>query len=287
MNSVSLGRYVPYDSFIHRLDARSKIVSMIFLMVAVFLPFGNYATTFLMGGLTFIVVFSVFLFTRIRISALLKSLLSLWLMLVFLLLIYAITPRQDHLDWISFYIGGYPIYWASILDAAKIFVRLMLMIALSLSLTASTKPLDLTGAFEWYMFPLKLVAIPVSVWAMTLSLALRFIPTLLDDVERIMKAQAARGVDFKRGRFSKKVKALTSLIVPLFVSSISRSDELANAMEARGYDPNEKRTRYREMRFHLGDLFAVLLTGAYMGFAIWMSVSGFDPFMAFWGLEVR
>ena len=129
-------------------------------------------------------------------------------------------------------------------------------------LTSTTKPMDLTYGFEWYMTPLKLVKFPVHAVAMTLSIALRFIPTLLEESERIMKAQASRGVDFNRGGLGKRFKAIISLIIPLFVSAIDRSEELSNAMEVRGYDPRAKRTRYRVLRFGWRDLLAFLFVGA-------------------------
>ena len=119
------------------------------------------------------------------------------------------------------------------------------MLGLTLVLTATTKPLELTNALEWFMKPLKVIKFPVHEIAMTISLALRFIPTLLEETDRIMKAQASRGVDFQNGKFSEKFRAIISLIVPLFISALQRSEELANAMEARGYDPSAERTKFR------------------------------------------
>jgi len=133
-----------------------------------------------------------------------------------------------------------------------------MMLALTLILTATTKPLDLTYALEWYMTPLKLIKFPTHEIAMTISIALRFIPTLLDETMRIMNAQASRGVDFEHGKIKEKITAILSLIVPLFMSAFQRSEELANAMEARGYNPRGKRTRYRNLAWHVGDSFSLL-----------------------------
>jgi energy-coupling factor transport system permease protein len=116
-----------------------------------------------------------------------------------------------------------------------------------LILTTSTKPLDLTYAIEWYLAPLKKLRFPSHEVAMTISIALRFIPTLLEEAMRIMNAQASRGVDFVHGKMAEKIRAIISLIVPLFISSFQRSEELANAMEARGYNPLATRTRYRQL----------------------------------------
>jgi energy-coupling factor transport system permease protein len=139
------------------------------------------------------------------------------------------------------------------------------MIALTMVLTSTTKPMDMTYAFEWYLSPLKLIK-PLKFLAheiaMTLSIALRFIPTLLDETERIMKAQASRGVDFNHGGLFKRFGAVIALIIPLFVSALERSEELANAMIVRGYDPRAKRTRYRLLRFSWRDIIAFLFIGA-------------------------
>ena len=153
---------------------------------------------------------------------------------------------------------NYAIYWDSFYQCGYIILRLVLMISLTMVLTSTTKPMDLTYSFEWYMTPLKVIHFPVHEIAMTLSIALRFIPTLLDETDRIMKAQASRGVDFNRGRLGKRFKAIISLIIPLFVSAIQRSEELSDAMEARGYDPRAKRTRFRTLSFSWRDIIALL-----------------------------
>ena len=140
-----------------------------------------------------------------------------------------------------------------------------MMLMITMILTSTTSPMNLTYGLEWYMTPLKLVKFPAHIVAMTLSIALRFIPTLLDETDRIIKAQASRGVDFQRGGFIKRFGAIISLIIPLFVSSINRSEELSNAMEARGYDPYAKRSRYRVLEFHWKDLVALLLVLAIFG----------------------
>ena len=149
------------------------------------------------------------------------------------------------------------------------------MIALTMVLTSTTKPMDMTYAFEWYLSPIKLI----KPWryfahelAMTLSIALRFIPTLLDETERIMKAQASRGVEFNHGGIFKRFGAVIALIIPLFVSALERSEELANAMIVRGYDPRAKRTRYRLLRFTWRDAIAFIFIGAIFGGIIFLFV---------------
>ena len=155
------------------------------------------------------------------------------------------------------------------------------MIELTMILTASTKPLDLTYAFEWYLSPLKILHFPAAEVAMTISIALRFIPTLLEDATRVMKAQSSRGVDFEHGSLFRRIAGVTSLIIPLFVSSFMRSEELANAMECRGYDPAAKRTKYRILKFHGSDLFAFLFAAIVMSGFITLSCLHVDIFALF------
>jgi energy-coupling factor transport system permease protein len=286
MSNFALGRYIPYDSFLHRLDPRAKFFCLMVLIVAVFLPFPTWSMTFAMEGVVFLLVAVLLWISRMSLRQLWNSLKSLWFMVVFLLVVYVLVPPANP-SWPAFTLWGYPIYWDSILESAKIFLRLALMIMISLILTATTKPLDLTAALEWYMAPLKLLGFPTHIVAMTITLALRFIPTILEDVDRIMKAQSSRGVDFEHGHIGAKFKAIISLIVPLFVSSFIRSDELANAMECRGYDPTLKRTRYRLLRFGWGDLANVVVVSILLGLFIYVSVTSFDAFKTFWGLTLR
>ncbi len=285
MSGITLGRYVPYNSFLHKMDARAKLFCYLLLLVSVFLSFVNYSTSFLFTA--FLVVLTIFLLvsSHVSIGSLFKSLASLWFFVVFLLLIYILVPSSSYTH-VAFKIGDFPFYYESLLEAARIMLRLMLMVALSMVLTTSTKPLELTAALEWYLYPLKVIGIPSHIIAMIITLALRFIPTILDDVDRIMKAQASRGVDFKHGGIKTKFRSIVSLIIPLFATSLVRSDELADAMEARGYDPKAKRTRYRKIHFHILDLLWVVLCSALLSSYIVASVMKLDPFSFFWGLSV-
>lgn len=280
MANISIGRYVPYKSFLHRLDPRTKLISMIFLMVAILLDFGNIWMNLIVYFAFLIFNFILMGIAKIKLSQLFKQLKMMWFMMLFLFVINLLTSKEI-IDVPGFgevgvlftipYINK-DIYLSGFVNTFYIVVRLMLMIELSLILTASTKPMDLTYALEWLLKPFKVIRLPVHEIAMIISLALRFIPTLLDDTERIMKAQASRGVDFQEGKFKEKVSAITSLIMPLFISSFQRSEDLANAMEARGYDPNAKRTRYRLLSFKVADIlsliFIVLLLAGLITLAI-------------------
>lgn len=264
MKNISLGRYIPADTFMHKADPRIKFFGLVVFMVLIFLKFSNPAMDFLMYGIYIIFVFILMKITHLKITSLFKQLKSLWFMMLFLLIINVLTFRNNADANTLFMIGNFAVKDAALYQTLYIFIRLVLMIALTSILTASTKPLDLTYAIEWYMTPLKVVRFPVHEIAMTLSIALRFIPTLLDETGRIMRAQESRGVDFKGGKIKEKLRAVVALIVPLFVSALQRSDELANAMIARGYDPQAKRTRYRVLRFSWRDLVVLLSSSIFL-----------------------
>lgn len=284
MASFAIGRYVPYNSFLHKLDARTKIAATILLMVALFMDYPTWSMRALMGGILFIVL-SIFLYvSKMKISSILSSLKSMWFMVIFLLIIYILVPKENNTLGVAFSINGFVVYYDSFAEAARIIMRLVMMIMITMILTATTRPLDLTFALEWYMYPLRVFHFPVSEIAMMLSIALRFIPTLLDDADRIMKAQSSRGVDFKHGKLKEKIVGITSLIIPLFVSSFIRSDELASAMECRGYDPREKRSRYRAYKFYFGDILSIIFVIALVALIMTVSITKFDIF-GFFGVN--
>ena len=159
-----------------------------------------------------------------------------------------------------FSIKGFPIYSDAVNQTLYIVVRLMLMVIITTVLTATTKPLDLTLGIEKLLKPFEKVGVPAHIIAMMISIALRFIPTLIEETQRIMNAQASRGVDLENGSIKEKIMAILSLIVPLFVSAFDRADQLANAMEARGYDPSRKRTRYKVLKMQTIDYASMILS---------------------------
>ena len=279
MKNITLGRYVPYDSIIHRTDARVKLFGTIVLMVVIFFkfgplpflsvgePFDSYILSFIMYGTLAILIFIMMKIAHIKISALFKQLKMLWFMILILLIINTFTYKLPN-DQVAFTLWGYDFMWGPFIQTAYITIRLVLLLATTMILTGTTRPLDLTYAVEWYMYPLKVIRFPVHEIAMTLSIALRFIPTLLDETGRIMKAQESRGVDYKKGKIMERLRAIVSLIVPLFISAFQRSDDLTNAMEARGYDPQGERTRYRVLKWRFADtlglFFILLILGAFI-----------------------
>ncbi len=289
MSKISFGRYVPHHSFLHRLDPRNKIVCLILLMVAIFISYSSYEITFIIGGILLVFTLIAMMIAHISIKDLFSSLKSLWIIIILLLLINSLIPPSNAEN-VAFSIGDFKVYYEAIFQSLKIILRLILMISWTMILTSSTKPMDLTNALEWFMTPLKVIKFPAHEIAMTISIALRFIPTLLDETDRIKKAQESRGVDFAHGKISNRIRALISLIVPLFISAFQRSEELADAMEARGYDPKAKRTRYHKMRFHVADLFAFILCASLMSGVIIISHFNFtlqtEHFLAWLSLAV-
>ena len=261
MSSMTFGRYSFRDTFVHRLDARNKIFLMILFMVGIFFQFHMWSTALIMSGLYLLILIIIMLVSRVSMLSLFKSLSGLWILIIFLMAIYIFIPNNNYYLPTAFKIDSLEVKWDAFCQSGYIIMRLVLMIALTMILTSTTKPMDMTYAFEWYMTPLKPIRFPVHEIAMTLSIALRFIPTLLDETERIMKAQASRGVDFNHGGPFKRFGAIITLIIPLFVSALERSEELANAMIVRGYDPKAKRTRYRLLRFSWRDIIAFLFIG--------------------------
>lgn len=268
MSSMTFGRYSFRDTFVHRLDARNKIFLMILCMVAIFFQFKMWSTALFLSGLYFLALIIIMIISKVNILQLFKSLAGMWLFIIILMVIYIFIPNNNYYLPTAFQIGTLQVKWDAFCQSGYIVLRLIMMISLTMVLTSTTKPMDMTYAFEWFLSPLKLIKPARFVAheiAMTLSIALRFIPTLLEETERIMKAQASRGVDFNRGGLFKRFGAVIALIIPLFVSALERSEELANAMIVRGYDPRANRTRYRLLRFSWRDIIAFLLVA--IGFA--------------------
>jgi len=264
MNNIALGRYLPLDSILHKMDPRYKMVAMLILMVAIFLPSG-----YLGYALLSVSVLIILFLTKLSLSMIFKAMKPMLFMLVFLTFINALVLRTGT---VLFTYGGFTLYSDAIYQTLYITVRLVLMIMTTTILTASTKPLDLTLAIEDLLSPFKRFGFPAHEIAMMISIALRFIPTLIDETNRIMKAQASRGVDLKEGSFKEKLMAILSLIVPLFVSSFQRAEELADAMEARGYVPSLPRTRYKQLKRTFKDIVMMVVVSGLFGVIVWLSL---------------
>ncbi len=245
MNGMTLGRYLPIDSYIHRLDPRLKISALLLLLVVVFFDAG-----FLGYGLLSVLVMVMAYLSKLKMKQLVKSIKPMMFMMGFLLFFNLFFVKTGN---IVITLGPISIYDQAIIQSLYIFIRLILIIIMTTILTATTKPLDLTLGIEHLLSPFKKIGFPTHEVAMMISIALRFIPTLLEETQRIMKAQASRGVDFAEGSVKEKIMSIVSLIIPLFISAFQRAEDLANAMESRNYNPEAKRTRYKQLKWKLND----------------------------------
>ena len=264
MDNMTFGKYIPVDSIIHRLDPRLKIGALLIFLIAIFFDAG-----FLGYGIMAIFVLITAIASNISIKHILKAIKPMLFMMLFLMIfnIFLINTGE-----VVFTLGTLKIYSGALLQSAYIFIRLILIITMTTILTSSTKPLDLTLAIEKLLNPLKKFGFPAHELAMMISIALRFIPDLLDEAKRIMKAQASRGVDFNEGKLSEKIKAIVSLIIPLFISAFQRAEDLANAMESRNYNPEAARTRYKSLCWRKFDTMASIFTVVVSGSVIALSI---------------
>ena len=248
---LSVGRYVPFNSIIHRMDPRIKLFSLILLIACIFIRTG-----FTGYALLSAVIFLIYFTAKLKIGVLGRILKPILFMVVVLFIVNCFLIKPGNGVNIGAHVGT---SWFVLSEAAAyqslyLGIRIYLMITVTTILTSTTQPLDLTLAIEDLLTPLKLIRFPVHILSTIISIALRMIPTLIDEAGRIMKAQASRGIDFANGKLK------VSLIIPLLVSAFQKAEDLAYAMDARGYDPKSTRSRYRQYKIKLFDLFCLLLT---------------------------
>jgi energy-coupling factor transport system permease protein len=251
MDKLILGRYIPGNSMIHRLDPRSKLLAMFAFLLLIF-----WANNLITNVLIIAFVFAMVLLSQIRLSFFingLKPMIGIILFTTFFQVFF--TPGASVL-W-EFWI--FKVSIEGLQQALIIFIRFVLIIFFSTLLTLTTTPLSLADGIESGLAPLKRLKVPVHEIGLMLSMSLRFVPTLMDDTTRIMNAQRARGVDFNEGNLIQKVKSVIPILIPLFASSFKRADALATAMEARGYQGGEGRTKYRVLEWKLLDTCAVIV----------------------------
>lgn len=250
-NAIVLGQFVPGDSPVHRLDPRTKILAMIAYIVLVFLvramPVFAVPLLFVLGAL---------LASGVPARYALSSLRPMRWLIAFMFLINLFFTQGDRvlLSWWIIRVTA-----EGVRQAVFISLRLILLVAGTSLLTLTTSPIALTDGLERLLKPLKRIRFPAHELAMMMTIALRFIPTLLEETERIRKAQMARGADFETGGLLARARAMVPLLVPLFVSAFRRADELAMAMESRCYHGGEGRTRMHELHYARRDLLAALL----------------------------
>lgn len=243
ISDITLGQFFPGFSPLHKLDPRTKIILAILFIVAVFLANNPITFLFLLALTAILVAIS-----RISFSVVLKGIKPIFFILIFTTLINIFLTEGEGEPLVDFWI--IEIYKEGIIKAVFMSLRvIILIIGTSMFLTYTTSPISLTDGIESLLKPLKKIGVPVHLFAMMMTIALRFIPTLVEETEKIMNAQKSRGADFTSGSIVKRAKALIPLLVPLFVSSFKRAEELATAMECRCYRGDKNRTKYVELKY--------------------------------------
>mgnify|MGYP003281933049 FL=1 len=238
LKDITLGQYFPGDTVVHKLDPRTKLILTIVYIAALFIAKGPISY-----GLVFLFLAAAVALSRVKVSALFRGLKPLLIIIILTAVLNLFYTKGDVL--VSFWI--FTITKQGIISAFFMVSRIMLLIAGTFLLTYTTSPIALTDGLELLLNPLKKIHVPVHELAMMMCIALRFIPTLIEETDKIMSAQKARGADFESGNLIQRAKALIPILVPLFISSFSRADELATAMECRCYRGGVGRTRMNHL----------------------------------------
>lgn len=248
-----IGRYLPYDSFVHRLDPRSKLLAALFFIGIIF--FANNWQTYLV--LSLVVLLGIYL-SKVPMDYFIKGVRPMLTLFIFTALLQILfTPGRTT----YFSVWFITISKEGILNGVYIFLRFVLIIFMSILLTLTTEALRLTDAIEYFLMPLRKMNVPIHDLPLMLSIGLRFVPTLMDEAEKIMNAQRARGMDFNEGTLLERIQNFVPLLIPLFNSSFERAFDLATAMEARDYRGGKGRTKYRKLTWRKWDTLVLLSFG--------------------------
>lgn len=264
MEKMIFGRFIPGNSLIHRMDPRAKI-SFVFVFIAIVFIANNAVTYGILLGFTLLVVF----LSKIRLYFLINGLKPVFILLIFTFLLHIFFTREGD---ILLNIGFIKIYEEGLRQGIFISVRFLVLVFITSILTLTTSPISITDGIEVLLGPFKKVKLPVHELALMMSISLRFIPTLMDETGKIMKAQMARGSDIGSGPFKERIKAVVPLLIPLFVSAFKRAEDLATAMEVRGYRGGEGRTRYRQLNWRLLDSLSLLVLVGLAGILVYFRV---------------
>ncbi len=254
LNDVTFGQYYPVKSFVHKADPRIKLLALIAYIVGLFL-----AKNFYGMAVCFIVLVLAIIFARVPLGKVLRSVKGILILLIFTAVLNLFFHGGDHLlvHW-----GIIKIYRESVIFTIFFVLRLFFLVMGSALLTLTTTPVELTDGIESLLTPLKWIRFPVHELALIMSIALRFIPTLIDETNRIISAQKARGADFESGNIFKRIKAIVPILIPLLISAFRRAEELGDAMDARCYSGSKNRTKYKKLKFGWRDLICFLLFAA-------------------------
>ena len=253
LKDVTLGQYFPGNSVVHRLDARTKIILVVVFIIALFQARG-----WVGYGVVTLVTLGCIKISTIPFKSLFKGLKPMIFIIVLTAVLNIFYTQGTPV------LPGWPITWEGIERAIQMVLRITLLINGTFLLTYTTSPMELTDGLEKLLSPLKKIKVPVHELTLMMSMALRFIPTLIEETDKIMSAQKARGADFETGNLLQRTKALLPVLVPLFVSAFRRADELAVAMESRCYHGGEGRTRMKQMHFSKIDAIAFILGALFL-----------------------
>ena len=250
IRDFTLGQYFPGSSILHRLDPRTKLLAAIVYIVALFL-----AKWFVSYGVVLAFLLCVVGVSGVPLRVILKSMKPLWIVILLTGLLNMFYTTGDPL--VSFRI--FTVTRQGLMNAFFMVLRIAMLVVGTFLLTYTTSPMDLTDGLEQLLRPLNKIHVPVHELSMMMSIALRFIPTLAKETDKIISAQKARGADFETGNIFRRAKALIPILVPLFVSAFRRADELATAMECRCYHGGEGRTKLKQLHYHTRDVLCLLL----------------------------
>ena len=254
LSDVTFGQYYPTQSFVHRMDPRAKLLALIAYIVLLFVANNFYAL-----AICALLIIAALAASQVPFGRVLRSVKGI----IFILIFTAVLNIFFH--------GGKTVYWQwwylkitleGIIFTVFLILRLFFLVMGSSVLTLTTTPVALTDGIESLLKPLKYIKFPVHELALIMSIALRFIPTLIDETNRIISAQKARGADFESGNIFKRIKAIIPILIPLLISAFRRAEELGDAMDARCYSGSKNRTKYTKLRFGWRDLIAFLLFAA-------------------------
>lgn len=267
LKDITLGQYFPGTTFVHRLDPRTKLILTVVYIAALFVAkwYFSYAVV-----LAFLLTAAWV--SRIRLATMLKGVKPLLIIIILtglLNVFYTKGEGEPLVDWWIFHI-----YPEGIRTAFFMILRIVMLIAGTFLLTYTTSPIALTDGLERLLSPLKKIKVPVHELSMMMCIALRFIPTLIEETDKIISAQKARGADFESGNILRRAKALIPILVPLFISAFRRADELATAMESRCYHGGEGRTRLHELKYSRNDVVAFLVGALLLAGTIVLCIFG-------------
>lgn len=263
LGDVTFGQYYNANSFVHKTDPRIKILLLIAYIVAVFLA-GNFLS--LAAVLVFLII--AVMFSSVPIGSVLKSIKAIFFLILFTAVLNVLFHVRSETDTVYFWV----ITKEGLLSAAFLASRLILLVTGSSLLTLTTTPVSLTDGLESLLKPLALIKFPVHELALIMSIALRMIPTLANETDRIICAQKARGADFESGNIISRLKALVPVLIPLIISALRRADELGDAMDARCYWGSKDRTKYKKLKLSFRDPVAAIFVGGLITGVVFLNI---------------